>query len=138
VVGHLPFALVPFLEPFRVPRTFEASFHAQLVLELLFPHFLARDLHVEVYLGRVLEAKGVSNLQQVQLVHIEDVPQLVRGVTLHVRLVGITTRGVEVVVLLDELHEGLLDVGKLAHWELVLIRLDLRLSQVPQEPKLML
>lgn len=58
---------------------------------------------------------------------------MVRGVGLQTRSVAVLGTAVEVVVLLDQLHELVLDVGELALRELVLVGTDLLLLEVPKE-----
>ena len=60
------------------------------------------------------------------------------GVRLQVRAIAVLSRAVEVVVLLNELHELILNAGQLLHGELVLVGPHFLLAQEPQETKLVL
>ena len=96
----------------------------QLLFKFVFADSTALHLDVQVYTWGCGEAKRMCDLLQVELVDIEDLPLLVRGVRLQVGPVAVFGRAVQVVVSLDELHELFLHVGELVLGELVLIRLD--------------
>src|SRR5262245_18497046 len=57
----------------------------------------------EIDTRRDSEAKGLGNLLEIQLIHIEDVLQAVRGICLQVRSKPILGRLIQIVVLLDKL-----------------------------------
>lgn len=62
---------------------------------------------------------------EIKLVYIEEVPLLVGGVGLQEGAVAVLGRAVQIVITFNQFHELLLDIGKLALWEFVLVRLDL-------------
>ena len=99
----------------------------KLLLQLVLSHSSPLDLHIEVDMGRCCEAETVRDLGQVELVYVEEVALLVRGVGLEVGTVAVLGRTVQVVVALDQLHELLLHVRELGLGELVLVWLDLGL-----------
>jgi len=60
------------------------------------------------------------------------------GVSLEVRSVPVFCGAIQVIVLFNELHKLILDVGQFAVGELVLIGADLRLLQIAQKSELVL
>lgn len=76
------------------------------VIRVHLPLLLRLDTpNTDVHLGRHGEPEGLTDLGEVELVHVKDLLEGVRGVGLEVRAVSVSCRGVEVVVLRDEALE---------------------------------
>ncbi len=111
---------------------------AECVLQFVLAGAATLHLHCEVHARWCAQAERSCDSLQVELIHIEDVSLLMARVGLQVRSVAILGRTVQVVVLVDQLHELLLDVSKLLCGELVLIWSHLLLTQETQEAKFVL
>lgn len=80
----IPLAISPPLKPLRLMRL--TPIRSSALLLLVPAHASAqRDVHPR----RCRESKGLGHLDQIQLVHVEDASQTVRGVRLEVAAVAL-------------------------------------------------
>ena len=115
--------------PLIVVVGFVGSSASELVLEFVFTYCLTRDLNRKINPWWTSQAKTLSNASKIKLVDVKDLPLLMRCVSLEVRSIAILCTAVEVIVFLDQLHELILNISKLAIWELKLIWVDLLLLE---------
>ena len=97
---------------------------AKLVLQLVLSNSLARDFDSQVNTWRYGKTEGFGDGAKVELVDVEYVTLVVRCVGLEIGAVAVLGCAVQIIVLLDQLHELFLNVGKFAFWKFILVWRD--------------
>ena len=113
--------------------SFVCSLMSQLVLQLVLSNCLPGGFHSQVNSWWYGKSKGFGNGAKVERIDVEYITLVVRGVSLEIGAVAVLGCAVQIVVLLNQLHELLLNVRKFVFWELILIWRDLGLLQESQE-----
>ena len=100
---------------------FACSLMSELVLQLVLSNCLPRGFHSQVNSWWYGKSKGFGNGAKVKRIDVEYITLVVGGVSLEVGAVAVLGCAVQIVVLLDQLHELLLNVRKFVFWEFILI-----------------
>lgn len=113
--------------------SFVCSLVAELVLQLVLSNGLPRDFDGKVNSWGYGKTKGFGDGTKVKLVDVEYITLVVGCVGLEVGAVAVLGCAVQIIVLLDQLHELFLDVGKFVFWKFILVWRDFGLLQISQE-----
>ena len=112
---------------------FVCSLMAQLVLQLVLSNCLPRGFDSKVNSWGHGKTKGFGNGPKVKRIDVEYITLVVRRISLKVGAVAVLGCAVQIIVLLNQLHELLLNVRKFVFWEFILVWRDFRLLEISQE-----
>ena len=113
--------------------SFTCSLVSELVLQLVLSNCLPGGFHSQVNSWWYGKSERFGNGAKVERVDVEYITLVVGSVSLEIGAVAILGSAVEIIVLLDQLHELLLNVCKFVFWEFILVWRDFGLLEITQE-----
>ena len=97
------------------------SLVSELVLQLVLSNCLPGGFHSQVNSWWYGKSERFGDGAKVKRVHVKYITLVVGSVSLEIRAVAILGCAVKIIVLLDQLHELLLNVRKFIFWEFILV-----------------